>query len=200
MFGIFKKTIPIGEFGLWVFKYSDEFISADAMRSLGSRFPNYDASRGWGPVFESNGVPIPTVKLYLLLYSHCVLQTVFKAYSQHHRRAMMQGAISGLRETPAGYDFGKTFSELESAFDGDYKFDPSVASLDNPNARLHFMAYPNVGIVASKYLINSFVLPKMKNSKAFIDDFSGYSGTFGASAATANRASDQITAKVKVAP
>lgn len=59
MFGIFKKTIPIGEFGLWVFKYSDEFISADAMRSLGSRFPNYDASQGWGPVFESNGVPTP---------------------------------------------------------------------------------------------------------------------------------------------
>jgi hypothetical protein len=111
---------------------------------------------------------------------------------------MVQGAISGLRETPAGYDFGKTFSELESAFDGSYKFDPSIAALDNPNARLHFMAYPNVGIVASKCLINSFVLPKMRNSKAFIDDFVGYSGTFGSSAATANRAADQITAKVRL--
>jgi hypothetical protein len=45
--------------------------------------------------------------------------------------------------------------------------------MQNPNARLHFMAYPNVGIVPSKYLINSFVLPKMRNSKAFIDDFIG---------------------------
>ena|SRR5665213_2756620 len=200
MFGLFKKTIPISEFGLWVLRYSDEFISSDALRSLASHFPNYDASRGWTPVFESNGVPKPTVKLYIRLYSHCILQTVFKGYSQHHRRTMVQGAISGMQETPAGYDFGKIFGEVEAAFDGDYKFEPSVARLDNPNARLHFMAYPNVGIAASKYLINSFILPNMKNSKAFIDDFAGYSATFCSSVATANRASDQITAKVKLAP
>jgi hypothetical protein len=82
MFGILKKTILVGEFGLWVLKYADEFISADALRSLGSTFPNYDASRGWTPVFQSNGVPIPTVKLYLRQYTHCVLQSVFKGYSQ----------------------------------------------------------------------------------------------------------------------
>lgn len=65
MFDFFKKAIPAGEFGLWVLRYADELISADAFRSLASWFPNgYDASRGWVPVFESNGVPITTVKLY----------------------------------------------------------------------------------------------------------------------------------------
>ena len=101
MFGFGKKTIPITEYGLWVLKYSDDFISADAQRSLGSRFPDYDASRGWVPVFEKNGVPIPLVKLYLRIYTHCVLQTVFKGYSALHRRAMVQGAISGIVGTPA---------------------------------------------------------------------------------------------------
>jgi hypothetical protein len=61
MFSFLKQTISVSEFGLWVLKYADEFISADALRSLGSTFPNYDASREWTPVFESNGVPIPTV-------------------------------------------------------------------------------------------------------------------------------------------
>jgi hypothetical protein len=199
MFG-FKKTIPIAEFGLTVLRYSAEFISNDALRSLGSRFPNYDASRGWSPVFQANGVPVPIVQLYHRLYTHCVLQTTFKGYSPVHRRAMVLGAISGLADAPGGYDFGKTFSELETAYEGDYKFDPSVEPLTNPEARLPFMAYPNVGILAAKYLINSFVIPNMRNSKAFIDDFKGYSGTIGSSVATANRAADQITSKVKIAP
>jgi hypothetical protein len=45
MFGLGKKTIPIDEFGLGVLRYADNFITADAPRSLGSRFENYDASR-----------------------------------------------------------------------------------------------------------------------------------------------------------
>jgi hypothetical protein len=56
MFSFLRQTISVREFGRWVLKYADEFISADALRSLGSTFPNYDASRGWTSVFQSNGL------------------------------------------------------------------------------------------------------------------------------------------------
>jgi hypothetical protein len=91
-----------------------------------------------------------------------------KGYSRLHRRTMVHGAISGLSETPAGYDFSKTFDELEAAFEDEYKFDPRVAPLTNPNAQPRFLAYPNVGVVASKYLISSFILSNMKNWRWFV--------------------------------
>lgn len=197
MFGFLKQTIPVGEFGLGVLKYADEFISADALRSLGSTFPNYDASRGWVPVFENNGVPIPTVKLYLRQYTHCVLQSVFKGYSPPQRRAMVQGAISGLQETPTGYDFGKTFSDIETVFEGNYKFDPRVEPL-NDDGRLNYLTVPIAHILASKYLIDSFVLHNMKNGKVFIDNFGLYSSTVASSLAVAHRAMNAITSKVKI--
>jgi hypothetical protein len=57
MFSFLKQTIPANEFGLWVLKYADEFISGDAFRSLASCLPDgYEASRGWVPVFESKGI------------------------------------------------------------------------------------------------------------------------------------------------
>jgi hypothetical protein len=55
MFG-FKKTVTIDEFGLGVLHFAKQFISADASRSLGAHFDGYDASLGWLPVFQSNGV------------------------------------------------------------------------------------------------------------------------------------------------
>jgi hypothetical protein len=199
MFG-FKKTIPASEFGLWVLKYADEFITNDALRSLASRFPaGYDASRGWTPVFESNGVPIPTVKLYRRQYTHCILQSVFKGHSQPCRRAMVQGAISGLQDTPAGYDFKKTFGNLESVFEGNYQFDPRVEPL-NDDGRQNFMTPPNVHVMASKYLIDSFVLHHMKNSNSFVENFKSYTGTIGSSLATAHKAMNAIASKAKIGP
>ena len=62
------------------------------------------------------------------------------------------------------------------------------------------MAYPNVGILASKYLINSFIIPNMANWQAYVDDFKSYSLAFGSAVATAHRASEQILSKVKLAP
>jgi hypothetical protein len=197
MFGILKQTIPVSEFGLWVLKYADELISADALRSLGSTFPNYDASRGWTPVFESNGVPIPTVKLYLRQYTHCVLQSVFREHSQSQRRAMVHGAISGLPETPTGYDFEKTFGNLETVFEGNYEFDPRVEPL-NDDGRLNYLTVTNAHILVSKYLIDRFVLQNMKNSKVFIDNFGLYSSTIASSLASAHRAINSISSKVKI--
>jgi RNA polymerase-interacting CarD/CdnL/TRCF family regulator len=62
------------------------------------------------------------------------------------------------------------------------------------------MAYPNAGILASKYLVEKFVIPNMANSKNFLDNFQSYSGTFGSSVATANRAMNKITDKFKIGP
>jgi hypothetical protein len=197
MFGFLKQTIPVGEFGRSVLKYAGEFISADALRSLGSTFPNYDASRGWTPVFESNGVAIPTVKLYLRQYTHCVLQSVFREHSQSQLRAMVYGAISGLQETPAGYDFEKTFGNLETVFEGNFEYDPRVKPL-NDDGRLNYLTVPNAHILASKYLIDRFVLHNMKNSKAFIDNFGLYSSTVASSLASAHRAMLSLTSKVKI--
>jgi hypothetical protein len=110
---------------------------------------------------------------------------------------MVQGAISGLQDTPAGYEFGKTFSGLENVFEGSYKFDPRVEPL-NDDGRLNYLTVPNAHILASKYLIDSFVLHNMKNSKAFIDNFGPYSSTVASSLASAHRAMNAITSKAKI--
>jgi RNA polymerase-interacting CarD/CdnL/TRCF family regulator len=198
MFGL-KKTIPINEFGLGVLRYADEFISADAGRSLGTQFENWDTSSGWWNFLHGRGIPIPTLKLYQRLYTHCVLQTVFKGFSVVHRWEMVHGAITGIIDCPENYDLNKTFAELEAVFGGEYKLAPAIHSLSS-DARLPFMAYPNVGILASKYLVEKFVIPNLANSKNFLDNFQSYSGTFGSSVATANRAMNQITDKFKIGP
>jgi hypothetical protein len=191
MFG-FKKSVTLDEFGAGVLHFADSFITADASRSLGARFENYDASNGWVPVFQANAVPIPTVKLYHMFYTHAVLQTHFKSFSLNQRQAMTRGATANIANKPAAYDFGKTFSDLEAAFNDQYKFDPSVTPLRNPEAR------PMPGVSAAKYLIESFVLPNMKNRQAFINDFHGFSSTVCATVATVHRATEQLLTKVKI--
>jgi len=198
MFGLGKETIPVEEFGLWVLKYADGFISNDACRSLAVWFPEgYDASNGWVPVFERHNIAISTVKLYLRQYTHCVLQSVFKAYPEAQRRAMVQGAISALEETPPGYEFGRTFNSLEAVFDGSYRFDPSIEPL-NDDGRLNYLSVPNIHILASKYLIDTFVLDNIRNRKELIDNFGLYSSTVATSLALTNNAVDTITSKVKI--
>jgi hypothetical protein len=192
MFG-FKKSVTPDQFGEGVLYFANDFIAADASRSLGARFENYDASKGWVPVFQANGVPIPTVKLYHLFYTHAVLQVHFKSFSLIHRQAMTRGAMANIADKPATYDFGRTFNDLEAAFADQYKFDPSVASLRNPEG-----ARPMPGVSAAKYLVNSFILANMKNRQAFLDDFGGFCSTVCATVATVHRATEQLLTKVKI--
>jgi hypothetical protein len=191
MFG-FKKSFSPDQFGAGVLYYAGDFILADASRSLGARFVNDDASKGWVPVFEANGVPISTVKHYHLIYTHAVLQTHFKSFSLDHRRGMTRGAMANIASKPAAYDFGKVFNGLEAAFADQYQFDPSVALLRNADAR------PIPGVSAAKYLLDSFVLANMKNRQAFIDDFGAFSSTICGTIATVNRATEQLLTKVKI--
>jgi hypothetical protein len=196
MFG-FKKAVTVDHFGFGVLQFASEFISGDSGRSLGMRFENYDASRGWSNYLQSVGVPIPTLKLYHRLYTHCVLQTAFTQFSSSQRRTMTQGAMDGIQDRPADYDFNRTFNSLENAFDGSFKFSPAVQPLTNPEARLNFLPNPNAGVLATKVLVDIFVIPKMKNSNAFIDDFVGYSSTVCATIGTTRRAVDDLLRKVK---
>ncbi|MBR0832019.1 hypothetical protein JQ612_02350 [Bradyrhizobium manausense] len=191
MFG-FKKSVTPDQFGEGVLYFANDFITADASRSLGARFENYDASKGWVPVFQANGVPIPTVKLYHLFYTHAVLQAYFRGSLQAHRLAITRGAMSNIADKPAAYDFGKTFNDLEAAFDGRYQFDPNVAALRNQEGR------PMTGVAAAKYLVDTFVLANMKNRQAFINDFAGYSSTVCATVGTIHRATEQLLTKVKI--
>jgi hypothetical protein len=191
MFG-FKKAFSPDQFGTGVLHYAGDFISADASRSLGARFVNYDATKGWVAVFEANGVAIPTVKLYHLFYTHVVLQTNFKSFSLDHRRAMTRGAMVNIANKPDAYDFGKIFNGLEAAFNNEYEFDSVVVPLRNADAR------PMPAVSAAKYLVDSFILAKMKNHQAFIDDFVGFSSTVCATVGTVHRATEQLLDKVKI--
>jgi hypothetical protein len=191
MFG-FKKSVTPDQFGEGVLYLANDYITSDASRSLGARFENYDASKGWIPVFQAHGVPIPTVKLYHLLYTHAALQTHFKSFSLADRQAMTRGAMANIADKPAAYDFGKTFNELEASLSDRYIFDPSIAALSNPEIR------PMTCVPAAKYLLDSFVLANIKNGQAFIIDFKGFSSTFCATVATVHRATEQLLTKVKL--
>jgi len=141
----FQKKVSVDQFGFGVLQFASSFVSTDCGRSLGMRFENYDASQGWSNFLQSVGVPIPALKLYHRLYTHSVLQTAFTQFDSAQRRMMTQGAMDGIQDRPADYDFLKTVNALETAYKGHYSFSPTVQSLANPEARLTFLPNPNAG-------------------------------------------------------
>ena len=187
----FKNSVRPNEFGQAVWSYANDRIGADASRSLGARFENHDASKGWMPVFEANGVPVSTVKLYHLFYTHAVLQTNFKSFPLPQRQEMMLGASANFTKATA-YDFEKIFADLEATFNGQYEFDASVADLCNPEAR------PTLGVMAAKYLVNGFVLPNIRNRQVFVDGFVGFSSTVCSTISTVHRATQLLLTKFKI--
>ncbi|MFZ1104959.1 MAG: hypothetical protein WAN86_19255, partial [Hyphomicrobiaceae bacterium] len=66
------------------------------------------------------------------------------------------------------------------------------------DAQLYFLPNPNVGVLNAKYLIESFALPYMSNSSAFIEQFHLYSLTVCASIGTVRRAMDHLTKMLKI--
>jgi hypothetical protein len=93
MFGLFKKNVTPGEFGHGVVHIAGDWLSADAGRSLGTRFDNFDASGGWSNFLERRGVPLATQKLYYRLFAHCAIQAVCTQFAAGMRLAMTQGAL-----------------------------------------------------------------------------------------------------------
>ena len=60
--------------------------------------------------------------------------------------------MNAFSEKLADYDVGPTYNALESAYRGQYKFDPRVAPLSNPEASIHFLPDPKAGVVSQPAL------------------------------------------------
>ena len=197
MFGFGKKQISSGEFGEGIATLVNEPISTDSARALGMRFENWDASNGWSKFVESKGVSITTQKLHYRMWTHAAIQTFCTRFDEGKRRTITQAAM-GIFGKIDGYDFGTVYSGLEEARRGNYKFEPKIAALTNPDGGIQYLPNPHAATQSAKYLIQAFVVPHMPNAPAFINDFGSYSGTLGASIGTVARAVDHISSKFKV--
>lgn len=200
MFANFDKSAAFDRLGMEILQYSTEFIIGDGLRALGANFPACDASRGWGPVFRSHGVPTSAVKSFIVLYAHCVLQAALLGYSVEGRRKMVEGAVAGLAERPADYDFPATFDELEAVFDGRYRFGASLDWLDSGKARASLRAEQPVGDLVAMYLFETFIVPRLGNNRAFINGFDNLSRTIASTVATIERAASQMASTAKQSP
>lgn len=197
MFG-FKKPITLAEFGQGIVQLANDPLSSDCGRALGMRFENWDGSQGWFRFLERKGISIPIQKLHFRLWTHCAIQATCTQFDEGKRRTITQSAMNAFSETLANYDVASTYNALELVYRGQYKFDPKIAPLSNPEASIQFLPDPKVGVLNAKYLVEAFVIPHMPNSSAFIDDFQSYSSTVCASIGTVSRAMNHILAKFKI--
>lgn len=197
MFGIFKKKVTPHEFGAGIIHLAGDFLASDAGRSLGTRFENFDGSRGWPRFLEEMGVSVAIQKLYFHLYLHSALQAICTPLTGDMRLAITQGAMGGFKNNPKGYDFDTTFEALEAIYRGSYKFDEPLDTLANPDAKVKFLPNPNVAVLNAKYLIEIFVMQYMNNVSLFVDDFKYYSSTIFASIATAQRAGNHLSKSLR---
>lgn len=198
MFGLFKKQITLVEFGQGIIQLVNEPISSDCSRALGMRFENWDGSKGWSNFLQSRGIPIPTQKLHYRLWTHAAIQATCTQFDGVKRRTITQSAMEAFSENLPNYDLESTYNALESAYRGQYKFDPRLAPLSNPNAAINYLPNPQVGVLNAKYLIEAFVFPHMPNIAAFIDEFPSYSSTVFASIGTVSRAIAHISKSFKI--
>ncbi len=197
MFGLFKKQITLVEFGQGIVQLVNEPISSDCSRALGMRFENWDGSNGWANFLQSRGIPISTQKLHYRLWVHAAIQASCTQFDEGKRRTITQSAMKAFSETIPNYDLGSTYNALESAYRGQYNFDPRLEPLSNPGATINFLPNPHIGVLNAKYLIEAFVFTHMPNSAAFIDEFQSYSSTVCASIGTVSRAINHISKSFK---
>jgi hypothetical protein len=203
MFGLFKKAATPDEFGHALFELTWEFVSSDAARALAARFDDFwdtsFASGGYSNYIERKGVSMETQKLHYRLFTHCAIQAACTQFDAGMRHAITRGAIAGgFTSKLDGYDFGKTYTTLEAAYLGQYKFVPEVEPLFNSDATISWLPNPNVGVLNAKYLIESFIIPNMKNSKAFLDDFAGYSSAVCAPLGSVGRGINHLLRSFKI--
>jgi hypothetical protein len=196
VFGLFKKQITLAEFGQGIVQLASNPLCSDCGRALGTRFENWDGSQGWLRFLERKGISIPTQKLHILLWTHCAIQATCTQFDEGQRRT--QNAMNAFPEKLANYDIGLTYNALESIYRGQYKFDPKISPLSNPEASIHYLPDPKAGVLNAKYLIDAFVIPHMPNSSTFIEEFQSYSSTACASIGTVSRAMNHILAKCKI--
>jgi hypothetical protein len=203
MLGILKKTMTPAELGYGIVHVSEEILFMDSARSLATRFDGYfgdpDPSGGFMSKFlERKRVSDTVSGLHHLLFTHCAIQAACTQFDEGMRKAITHGAMQSFMNPPDSYDPGRTYTALESAYSGKYRFDRRVEPLSNSDAKFTSLPNPNIGVINAKYLIESFVIPNVKNSQAFIDDFKGYSATAFAAVATVCRAIDYILTSFEI--
>lgn len=197
--GLFKKKVTPSEFGSGALYMAIEYLASDAGRSLGMRFPNFDGSNGWGNFLQQQNIAKPVQDLYLRHFAHSAFQAASTQFDNATSRAMTQGAMSLFKEKAIdGYDFAITFDTLAAAYRGEHQFCPRVEQLNNAEAQLPFLSIPDAGVLNAKYLIESFVIPQMPNSDAFLADFESYSLAVSSGIATVQRAFEHLLRSVKL--
>jgi hypothetical protein len=195
----FKKKVTPEEFGQAITHLVKGPLSSDALRSLGTRFEDFDASSGWAVFLERKGVSRSVQSLYCVLFIHCAIQAACTQFDEATRHVIVHGAtIDSFASTPDGYDFQEIYEELEAIYRGRLKFDQRLEPLSNSDFQFPYLPNPNAGVLTAKYLIESFIVPNMVNSKAFIDDFKGYSGTVCVAIGVVQRALDQLFKSVSL--
>ena len=180
--GILKRTMTPAELGYGILHVSDEILFMDSVRSLATRFDGYfgdpDLPSGFMNKFLERKDVSDTVRgLHHLLFTHCAIQAACTLFDEGMRKAITHGAMQSFTKPHDSYDMGRTYTTLESAYSGKHGFDRRVEPLTNSDAQFTWLPNPNVGVINAKYLIESFVIPNLKNSQTFIDDFKGYSAT-----------------------
>ena len=198
MLGLFKKQITLVEFGQGIIQLISDPISSDCNRALGMRFENWDGSKGWSNFLQSRGIPVQTQKLHFRLWTHAAIQAACTQFNGSSARTITQSAMSTFSESISNYNFDSTYKALDAAYSNQYKFDPKLASLRNPNATVNSLPNPQVGTLNAKYLMEAFVFLHMPNSERFLEEFESYSGTVSASIGTVRRAIDHILRSFKI--
>jgi len=201
MFGLFKTKISPEEFGRTATSWGNEFLVNDAALSLGRLFEDFfdrDTSLTGAQYLARHGIPEPKTNLYIRLFAHCAVQAASTQFSQDTGRAITQGAMTGFKKTPEGYDFGTTYNALEAVYRGHHKFDRRIEPLSNPNYHWPFLPYPNAGILNAKYLIENFVISNVNNNNVLGDGFRLYSGTVGGGLDIVLKAMTQLSKSVKL--
>lgn len=193
MFGLFKKRITPEELGTGVMQLALDHLVTNAKQSMAWCYEGFDASQQnensigkyWDQFLAKNGVSEDVQRRYIVRFSHAVIQTTAQRFDLQTRKQIARGAMSAMKTSP-DYDFDGVFSEVEGL--GRVKFGPKIDALtaDGPGANI------------AKYLLAECLVPGVKKSRPFFENFGLIASTIGGSIGTASRAIDYGLGKFKL--
>jgi hypothetical protein len=198
MFGLFKKHLKPEELGAGIVQYAHEFLAADANRSLGLMYDDWDGSKGWAKFLESKGMPRAMLQLHYRLFTHCSVQAASSQFSRNIGRAITQGAVVSFAGNVTGYNFESTYNSLEHIYCGQHRFDGRIERLSNGGLQMPGFHMPNIAVLNAKFLIENFVMANVPGNKAYTSEFGLYSSTVGSGFAIVIRAMDTILRSFKI--
>jgi hypothetical protein len=183
MFGLFKKKLSAEDYGLKIFKFASGFVSSDALRSLGTTFPNFDGSHGWTAFLEERGLNIEEQGAYISTYFHAALQTTCFALEEPFRYRLLKGATSPF--THSVLDFDLNYQALDCVHHGEFRFDA------NSELFLHHEIPPQVRDTA-RYLA-LIINDALGSVRIDSENFKLFSGTFFTSITSVGRAVSHVS-------